>query len=90
MRLQRNEHLLHRGQGVERQDAQRRGTVYEQVIQRPSVFRELVAEDQLAADDAGDSISAAARSRRRGDHPEVFRHLPAQFGQARVLPTSTS
>ena len=53
MRLQRDEDLGGRGQGIERQHAKRRGAVHEQEIKLSLFWEQQIAEDDLAANDAG-------------------------------------
>ena len=50
--LERDEDLGRRAEGVERQDAQRRRAVHQDVVELLGVGVELVAEDHLAADGA--------------------------------------
>src|SRR5439155_16449816 len=53
VRLQGDEHLVGRSQGVQGQHAQRRGAVHQQEIERLGILLQRVAEDDFAADHAG-------------------------------------
>ena len=81
VRLQRNEHLVGRRQGVERQHAQRRGAVHEDEVEGAFVLQQQVAQDHLAADDAGQLDLGGGQVDVGAGHPEVVLDLAAHLGQ---------
>ncbi len=70
--LQRQEDIVGRRQGVDREDAERRRAIDEQVVEFAFRFGQLIAEDDLATDDAGQlDFNRGQVDVRRGD-PQVF------------------
>jgi len=84
MRLEGDHNLFHRGQGVERQHAQRGRAVDEQVIELFRVFLELVAEDDFAPDHAGQFQLRCRQVQVRADDPEALSHLAPHVGQSGI------
>ena len=84
VRLQRQEDLAHGGQGVKRQHAQRRRAIDDQEVEVPVVQRQLVAEDHLPADLAGQLQFGRRQIQVRRDQPQVVAYRHADFGQTRI------
>src|SRR5439155_25904923 len=85
VRLQRDEHLAGRRQRVERQHAQRRGAVHEQEVERLGVLFQRVAEDDLAADDAGQLDLGGGEVDVGADQGQPLGDLDADLGERAVV-----
>ena len=72
VRLQRQEHIVDRGQRVDREDAQRRRAIDEHVVELVGGLGQLVAQDHFAADDAGQLDFGGGQVDVRGGDDEVF------------------
>src|SRR5262249_26191642 len=64
-----------------RQDAQRRGTIHDDEVKRSLLLQQHVAEDDLAADHAGQLHLGGGQVDVRAGHPEVVGDLLAHLGQ---------
>ena len=85
MGLERDQDLSGRTQGVQRQDAERRGTIHQDVVKLFGVGIELIAEDHFSTHGpeelklrAGEIDMAAANEEVRGD-------LSADLGEGQVV-----
>ena len=85
VRLERDEDLAGRAEGVERQDAERRRAVHQDVVEVLVVGLELVAEDDLAADGADQLDLGGGQVDVAPADEEVGGDLAADLGQRHAL-----